>query len=56
MRGKAHFKEGDVVSRLFGWISSGMGKETLGVAEEVLVSLEEATEPIGGEKLEALME
>ncbi len=50
--GEAHFKEGDVVSRLFGWVTSGIGKEGLGVAEGVFLSLEEATEPIGGEALE----
>jgi len=51
VRGEAHFKEGDVVRRLFGWVCSGMGKETLGISEEVLASLEEATEPMGVEEL-----
>jgi len=49
--GEAHFKEGDVVRRLFGWLSSGMGKETLGISEDVWASLEEATEPMGVEEL-----
>jgi hypothetical protein len=49
VRGEAHFKEGYVVSRLFGWVFSGIGKEALGTAEEILASLEEATEPLGGE-------
>jgi len=50
--GEAHYKEGYVLSRLFGWVTSGIGKEGLGVAEGVLASLEQATEPIGGEALE----
>jgi len=51
VRGEAHFKEGDVVRRLFGWVCSGMGKETLGISEEVWASLAEATEPLGAEEL-----
>jgi len=49
--GEAHYKEGYVVRRLFGWVSSGMGKETLGISEEVWASLAEATEPMGVEEL-----
>jgi len=49
VRGEAHFKEGYVVSRLFGWVSSGIGKEALGTAEGILESLDQATEPMGGE-------
>ena len=52
VRGEAHLKEGDVVRRLFGWVCSGMGKETLGISEEVWVSLDQATEPMGGEAVE----
>ena len=51
-RGEAHYKEGYVLSRLFGWVSSGIGKEALGGAEGVWASLEEATEPLGAEALE----
>jgi len=51
-RGEAHYKEGYVLGRLFGWVSSGIGKEALGGAEGVWASLEEATEPLGAEALE----
>lgn len=51
-RGEAHFKESYALSRLFGWVSSGMGKEPLGISEEVWVSLDQATEPMGGEAVE----
>jgi len=50
--GEAHYKEGYVLGRLFDWVASGIGKEGLGVAEEVVTSLEEATPPLGGEELE----
>ena len=48
-RGEAHYKEGYLLDRLFGWVSAGeVGEvEGLGVAEEAWVSLEQATEAIG---------
>jgi transposase-like protein len=51
-RGEAHYQERYVLGRLFSWVSWGMRKEESGVAEGVLASLEQATEPLGGEELE----